>query len=576
MSQRGLEQAGGAIFRDPGQDGMLHRAFLRGSGFTGADARRSPVIGISSTWSELNPCNAGLKLLAEAVKRGVREAGGIAIEFPSISISEPFTRPTSMYLRNLLSMDVEESIRTAPIDGVVLLGGCDKTVPAQIMGAVSAGKPAVLVTAGPRPVSAFRGAPFTTDDVWPLCEARRVGELDDEDWLEVEERLITGPGTCNVMGTAMTMAAVAEILGFALPGSALPAAASPERSRIAHASGARIVELVAERRPPAAGVTLESLENAVRVVCALGGSTNAVIHLEAIAGRAGLRIGGARLAEWLRSTPYLANVRPGGELLLSELEEAGGVPALAAELGELFWRDTITAESANWGEVIDSRHRLVHPAIASRTAPLSASPSLVALSGNLAPRGALVKTAGVTDPRLRRHCGRAVVFDGIDDLNHRIDDPELPVDPDSVLVLRGVGMLGAPGMPEVGHIPIPARLARLGVTDMIRVSDARMSGTATGTVVLHVAPEGAADSPLARLRDGDVVELDIDAGVLRHLVDPEEFDARPAASSEPVERRGYRWLFTRHALQADEGCDFDFLVADGMPLAVPATAKAAP
>lgn len=571
MSQRSLDQSGGASFRDPGQDGLLHRAFLRGSGFSADDVRRSPVIGVSSSWSELNPCNAGLKLLVEAVKLGVSEAGGVAIEFPTISISEPFTRPTSMYLRNLMSMDVEETVRTAPIDGVVLLGGCDKTVPAQIMGAISAGKPAILVTAGPRPVSEFRGAPFASDDVWPICDARRLGAVSDAEWLEVEERLVLGPGTCNVMGTALTMAAVAETLGFALPGSSLPPAASAERSRIAHATGRRIVELVAEDRAPTAAVTMDALENAVRVVCALGGSTNAIIHLEAIAGRAGLRVGAQRLAEWLRSTPYLANVRPGGEYPLSALDEAGGIPAVIDELGGLFHRDAVTATARNWSETLDARRRTGHPAIAPRSAPLAESSSLVALTGNLAPQGALVKTAGTTDARLRRHRGRVVVFDGVEDLNDRIDDPDLSVDADSILVLRGVGMLGAPGMPEVGHIPIPAKLGIRGVEDMIRISDARMSGTSTGTVVLHVTPEGAMDGPLARLRDGDIVELDVDAGTLTHFVDDDELAARRPAARPPSARRGYRWLFSRHALQPDEGCDFDFLVADGVSGDRPAT-----
>lgn len=562
MSQRGLQQRGGANFVDDGQDGLLHRAFLRGEGYTAEQVRRTPVVGIANSASDLNPCNAGLMELSRHVKAGIEAAGGLALEFPTISISEPFTRPTSLYLRNLMSMDIEEMVSTAPIDGVVLLGGCDKTVPAQLMGAVSANKPAVMLTAGPRPVSCFKNKDMTIDDVWPLCESRRVGGVSDEDWQELEGCLNINVGTCNVMGTASTMAAIAEVLGFALPGSAFAEAGSTSRQQLAYQSGQQVVEAISNGRRAAELVTIESLENAFRVVCALGGSTNAVIHLEAIAGRAGLRIGAENFEKWAATTPYIANIRPGGELLLSDLDTAGGVPAVLERLGGMIHTGTRSATGRHWSALLEASSFVRHPAITSLEMPLSPRGGLTMLSGNLAPRGAVLKTAGTTDPRLLQHRGRAVVFEGVEDLNTRIDDPDLDVDPDSILVLRGMGVIGAPGMPEVGHIPIPAKLARAGVHDMVRLSDARMSGTSTGTVVLHIAPEAAAGGPLGLLQTGDEVELDVSAGIIRHHVPEGDLLTRAPFSAGESARRGYAWIHGNHALQADLGCDFDFLRGD--------------
>lgn len=562
MSQRDVSQGGGSLFLDPGQDGMLHRATLRAAGFSEADVRLSPVIGIANSASEMNPCNAGLHALAAAVKEGVREAGGLPIEFPTISVSEPFTRPTSLFLRNLMSMDTEEMIRTSPTDGVVLLAGCDKTVPAQLMGAISAGKPAVMVVAGPRPVSCFGGNDsFTADDIWPICEARRIGRVSDEDWHEVEGRLSIDVGTCNVMGTATTMAAIAETLGFALPGSTLPGAVSSERLEQARAAGRQAVATVKAAIRPEELVTMQSLENAFRVVCALGGSTNAVIHLEAIAGRAGLTIGHERFEEWSSTTPYLANVRPGGTMLLSDLEDAGGVPAIISRLAQSLNLDARAGTGETWGSELARRTFPEHPAIASLEAPLSSRGSLVMLHGNLAPRGAVFKAAGAHDDRLRKHRGPAIVFDGIQELNERIDDPDLDVDENSVLVLRGLGVLGAPGMPEVGHIPIPAKLHARGVRDMVRVSDARMSGTATGSVVLHVTPEAAAGGPLGILRTGDEIELDVEAGTLRHFLSDDTIARRRPFENANTPARGLSWLHQQQVLQPDGGCDYDFLRA---------------
>ena len=563
MSQRGVSQGNGSLFSDSGQDGLMHRVFLRGEGFGFEDVRRNPVIGIATSASELNPCNAGLAELSKFVKEGITAAGGLALEFPTISISEPFTRPTSLYLRNLMSMDVEEMISTAPIDGVVLLGGCDKTIPAQIMGALSANKPAVLVAAGPRPVSCFgSNRSFTIDDVWPMCDKRRVGEVSDSEWEELEGCVNVGVGTCNVLGTATTMAAIAEMLGFALPGSTLPPAASQERCDVARKTGEQIVETIRAATKPRDLVTEAALENAFRVVTALGGSTNALIHLEAIAGRAGHRIGIENFGRWSAETPYLANVRPGGELLLEDLQKAGGIPAVVNRISDLLDTSTTTATGKSWDEVLIASRFDDHPAIAPRDKPLSPRGGLVTLRGSLAPRGAVLKIAGAHEPALQHHRGRVVVFEGLEDLNRRIDSEDLDVDRDSILVLRGLGVHGAPGMPEVGHIPIPAKLHRQGVRDMVRISDARMSGTSTGTVVVHVTPEAVAGGPLGILRTGDEVELNTTAGTLNHFLTDEEVARRKPLENPHRPTRGFSWLHQNQVLQADFGCDFEFLLAD--------------
>lgn len=564
MSQRDVVRAGGSLFQDEGPDGFLHRAFLRGEGFGVDDVRRGPVIGIANAWSELNPCNAGLRDTAAAVKRGVEAAGGLGLEFPTISISEPFTRPTSMYLRNLMSVDVEEMIASSPIDGVVLLGGCDKTVPAQLMGAISAGKPAVMVTAGPRPVSCWKGQSLTIDDVWPLIDERRVGKLPDDEWVRLEGCLNRGVGTCNVLGTASTMAAIAEVLGFALPGTSLHPAGSAEHVAAAERAGAAAVAAVGRQAAPGDRITDASLEAAFRVLCSLGGSTNAVIHLEAIAGRVGITIGLERMREWAASTPLLASVRPSGPALLSDFVAAGGVPAVLRELRGLIDADGLeTAAGEPWPHAFPTGELPQNPALRPIGEPVRADGGMALLTGSLAPNGAVIKTSA-SSQALRSHRGRALVFDGVAEVNARIDDPELDVDADTVMILRGVGVQGAPGMPEVGHIPIPAKLARAGVTDMVRLTDARMSGTATGTVVVHIAPEAAAGGPIGLVQDGDEIELDVDAGTLELLVEPAELQRRIAARAErpTAPRRGYDWLYAEHALQPDQGCDFDFLRAD--------------
>jgi dihydroxy-acid dehydratase len=563
MSQEGIDRRGGELFQQEGQDGLLHRAFLRGAGHSAEEVRRSPVIGIASTASELNPCNQGLSGLAGHVKAGITAAGGLPLEFPTISISEPFSRPTSMVLRNLLSMDVEEMINAAPLDGVVLLGGCDKTIPAQIMGAVSGNIPALILAAGHRPVSKYQGNDeFTVDDIWPVCEARRIGDVDDASWAELEASANVGVGTCNVMGTATTMAVIAEVLGFAPPGSSLPSAASKARMDIARLTGEQIVEHVQAQRLPAERITLESLENAFRVVAALGGSTNALIHLEAIAGRAGLRIGFDRFREWSNTTELLANVRPTGDHLLDELERAGGVVEVMRRLGTRIHPSTPTSNGTTWGEVLAEQPAKSGPAFRDDASDPAANAGLRMLRGNLAPEGCVMKL----NPGMpTQFLGKAIVFDGLDDLQARIDDPTLEADENSILVLRGLGVRGAPGMPEVGHIPIPEKLQRRGVTDLLRISDARMSGTSTGSVVLHVSPEAAVGGPLAQLNTGDTLFVDAIAGTIEHRVPADEFERRPAAAAPAPADRGYRWLFQQYVSQPHEGCDFTFLESNGAP-----------
>lgn len=560
MSQDGIRRARGELLRDPGPDGLIARGFLRGSGLSADLVRRGPVIGIANTWSELNPCNGGLRDLAQHVKRGVLAAGGVPLEFPTISLAEAFTRPSSMYLRNLLAMDTEEMVLASPVDGVVLLGGCDKTLPAQLMGALSAGKPALALAAGPRPLSQWRGEPMTVEQLWPLLDQRRAGTLGDEGWSRLEACLSCGVGTCNVMGTAVTMAVVAEVLGMALPGSALLPAGSAQRAAMAEATGTAIVARTRAGTTPAQVVTPAALANAFRAVCAVGGSTNALLHLQAIAGRLGLRLAPEELRALSDTTPFLADVRPSGRRFLHDLEADGGVPALMGRLAGLADLDALSGDDRPWREaatdpapVAGCLHTVADPA--------GPAGSIALLAGSLAPDGAVLKRSAAT-PALCRHRGRAVVFDGVDDLRARIDSPDLDVDPDSVLVLRGAGPLGGPGMPEVGHLPIPRRLLAAGVTDMVRVSDARMSGTASGTVVLHAAPEAAAGGPLALVRDGDRIVLDVDAGRLDLEVDPAELESRRTAWRSPsVEARGYERLYRDHVTQADAGCDFDFLAA---------------
>ena len=545
-----------------GDAGFAARSFLRSGGLSAEQVRRRPVIGICTSWSELTPCNLPLRTIADQVRRGVEEAGGTALVFPTISLSEALIRPTTMFLRNLMSIDVEEMITASPIDGVVLLNGCDKTVAAQLMGAISADKPAVSLGAGIRPRGQWCGRPLTIDDSWRLADERRAGRLDDETWEELEGRVSPGPGVCNVLGTAVTLAMVAEVLGLAVPGSSLQDAGSEGQAELANRTGTAVVRAVMEDVRPRRLVTRDALLDAWRVVCALGGSTNVAIHLLALAGRAGVHLTLEDLADAGQRTPTLGRVKPNGPYDLDDLRLEGGVGAVLRELSSYVDLGRRTADGGRWLDLVDALPRGASRAMTSSEAPHAPSGAIAVLHGSLAPSGAVIKRSAASRD-LMRHVGRAVVFDGVEDMSRRIDDERVDIDASCVLVLRNCGPVGGPGMPEAGAIPIPVRLLAQGVRDMVRISDARMSGTAAGTIVLHVAPEAAVGGPLSLVRDGDLISLDVDAGRLDLLVDDNELRdrsrRRPAVLTDTTADRGYLWLHQRHVMQAHEGCDFDFL-----------------
>lgn len=543
----------------------MRRAFAKGMGFTDEDISR-PIIGICNSWSELNHCNSHLKELSEAVKRGVWQAGGWPLEFPTISLGEIFISPTSMLFRNLMAMDTEEMIRAQPIDGVVLLANCDKTTPAQIMGAVSADVPAIMITGGPTMSGRWRGKDLgACTDCRRYWTEYRAGQLDDQEIGEIEESLFRSHGHCTVMGTASTMASIVEAMGMMLPGGAAIPAPDSKRLRLAEETGRRIVTMVAEDLKPSTIVTRESIENAIRVCVAIGGSTNAVVHLIAIARRAGIELPLELWDELSRETPFIAQIKPSGPYQMDDMYDAGGVPAVMRELLPLLHGDaiTVTGESIakNLERVPETLRREV---ISTITEPFGAEGGIAVLRGNLAPKGAIIKHTAAS-PRLLTHAGRAVVFTSIEDMTERINDPDLDVTENDVLVLQNAGPVGGPGMPEAGMIPIPQKLLKQGVRDMVRISDARMSGTAYGTVILHVAPESAVGGPLAAVRDGDQIELDVPNRSLTLKVTEEEITRRLGERTPPPQReltrRGYGWLYVNHVTQADEGVDFDFCAA---------------
>jgi dihydroxy-acid dehydratase len=531
-------------------------------GFDRSDYEGKPVVAVVNTWSDINPCHTHLRDRAEAVKRGVWQAGGFPLEIPALSLSEPFMKPSTMLYRNLLAMEVEELLRSYPFDGAVLLGGCDKTTPALIMGAVSARLPFLYVPAGPMLRASWRGRTLGSgSDVWKYWAELRAGRITEAEWEDMESRIAASPGHCMTMGTASTMTAAAEALGVSLPGASSIPAADSAHPRMAVASGRRIVELI---RSPLV-LTAESFENAITVVLALGGSTNAVIHLIAMAGRAGVPLDLDRFDALSRSVPVLANLRPSGRYLMQDFFEAGGLRGLMSRLS--LHDDAMTVSGATVAENLRGAEVYDDDVIRPLSDPLLASGGLAVLRGSLAPDGAVIKHSAAS-PGLLRHTGPAVVFEDYDDMNARLDDPDLDVTADSVLVLRNAGPLGGPGMPEWGMLPIPKKLLRAGVDDMVRISDARMSGTAYGTCVLHVAPESFVGGPLALVRSGDRISLDVEARRLELLVSVGELEARRAAWS-PRPRpasRGYARLFADHVTQANEGCDFDFLHgAGGVP-----------
>ncbi len=540
---------------------FARRAWLRSEGYNRDVFDGKPVIGICNSWSELNNCNAHLRQVAEAVKRGVWAAGGFPLEFPTISLGEMFMRPTTMMFRNLMAMDVEESIRANPIDGVVLLCGCDKTTPAQLMGALSADIPAIVVTGGPMLSGQWGNRKLGAGtDGRKLFDLFRTGQLSEEEWQEIEGCIARSAGHCTVMGTASTMTSLAEAMGMTLPGCAAIPAPDSRRLAIAESSGRRAVEMVAEDLRPSRIITRQSLENAVTVQMALGGSTNAVIHLIAVAGRGGIPLTLSDFDRISRRTPYLVNVKPSGEMLMEDFFAAGGVPAVMRELLPLLHGDVLTVTGASVLKNIADAKCFDVRVIRPLGNPLHAEGGTAILYGNLAPDGAVIKQTAAS-PELLQHTGRAVVFENHEEMRARINSADLEVDEQSVLVMKNCGPKGAPGFPEWGQIPLPEKLVKRGVRDVVRVSDARMSGTSFGTVVLHVAPESAIGGPLAIVREGDEVTLDTSARRIDVRLDDAEIERRLQAfrPAKPHYERGYGKLFLDHVEQANLGCDFDFL-----------------
>jgi dihydroxy-acid dehydratase len=545
-------------YGDPDFALYLRRSFARSMGYS-SDMLQRPVIGIADTRSGFNNCHRHFPELIDAVKRGVLAAGGLPMVFPTISLGEVFLNPTSLMFRNLMAMDTEEMIRAQPMDAVVLVGGCDKTVPAQLMGALSANRPAIGLVGGPMLTSRWHGERLgACTDCRRFWAKFRAGEVTPAEIAEIEGNLATTAGTCAVMGTASTMASIAEALGMILPGSAAIPAVHADRLRAAEATGRAAMRLAAERLTPDRIVTPQAVENALRVLMAIGGSTNAVLHLTAIAGRAGIDIDLKKLNEISDTTPVIVDLKPTGPYYMEDLFAAGGIGAVLRELKPLLHLDCLTVAGETLGERLAAPMGPVDRDVVRPLAePLQPVGGLIALFGSLAPKGAIFKRSAA-DPKLFEKEGRAVVFTSLEDLSARIDDPGLDVTPDDFLVLQHAGPLSPSGMPEAGYLPIPQKLARAGVKDMVRISDARMSGTAYGSIVLHVTPDAASGGPLAKVRNGDRIRLSVKERRIDLLVPPAELAHRKAAPA-PVPERGYARLYRREILQADRGCDFDFL-----------------
>jgi dihydroxy-acid dehydratase len=550
-------------YGDAGFSLFLRKAFIKGSGLTDHALER-PVIGITDTGSGYNPCHGNMPQLLEAVQRGIMLAGGLPVKFPTISIGESFAAPTSMYLRNLMSMDTEEMLRAQPMDAVVLIGGCDKTVPAQLMGAASAGLPAIQLITGAMLTGSHRGEVVgACTDCRRYWAKFRADEVDQHEIDDVNNQLVPSVGTCSVMGTASTMACIAEALGMTVPGGATPPAVTAGRMRVAEQTGATAVQLAKSRLTIDRILTDKSLENAMRVLLAIGGSTNGIVHLTAIAGRLGYEVDLKALDRMGRETPVLVDLKPSGHHYMEHFDAAGGMPALLRELKPLLHLDALTVTGRTLGgELERAAPPFRQDVIRTRDNPIYREGGIAVLQGNLAPGGAIIKQSAA-DPKLMEHEGRAVVFEGLEDLAERIDSDALDVQADDVLVLKYIGPKGAPGMPEAGYIPLPRKLARQGVKDMVRISDGRMSGTAFGTIVLHVTPESAVGGPFAHVRNGDRIRLSVQNREISLLVSDEELARRGQESpvQEPSAERGYRKLFLATVTQADKGVDFDFLAA---------------
>lgn len=549
-----------------------HRSRTKQMGFSRQDFEGKPVIGILNTWSDMNSCHSHFPQRVEEVKRGIWQAGGFPVVLPAMSVGEPFVKPTTMLYRNFLAMEAEELLRSHPIDGAVLMGGCDKTTPALLMGAISMNLPAIYFPAGPMLRGNWHGKILGSgSDVWKYWAERRAGYLPDNDWTELEDGIARSAGTCMTMGTAATMMTLAEALGFVLPGGSSIPAPDSNHSRLASDTGRRIVEMVWDDLKPSDILTPESFENAIITDLALSGSTNAVVHIIALARRAGVDLKLEEFDRLGRKIPVLADIRPTGRFLMEDFYYAGGTKALLNRLREHLHLNCRTVNGLTLGENIKGAETYNDDVIRTWENPVCASGGLAVLTGNLAPRGAVIKP-GAADAKLLKHRGPAVVFKNYNDMEKRIDDPDLDVTAESVLVLQDAGPIGAPGMPEWGQLPIPKKLLAQGIRDMVRISDARMSGTSYGACVLHVCPESRVGGPLAFVRDGDIIELDVEARRLQLCVDEAQLAARRAAwvPPPPHYERGYGAMFSQHVSQADEGCDFNFLeTAFGTPVPEP-------
>lgn len=546
-------------FGRKGKDGFIYRAWMKNQGIPNHEFQGKPVIGICNTWSELTPCNAHFRELAESVKHGIYEAGGFPVEFPVMSLGETLIKPTAMLYRNLVSMDVEESIRANPLDGVVLLCGCDKTTPALVMGACSVNLPTIVVSGGPMLTGKYRGHDISTSDVWRFSEAYRAGIMSDEEMFVAEACMTRSRGHCAVMGTASTMACMVESLGLSLAENAAIPAADSRRKVLAHLSGSRIVEMVREDLKLTDILTRQAFENAITVNAAIGGSTNFVIHLLAIAARIGVDLSMDDFNN-IKNIPLLANLQPSGKYFMEDFYYAGGLPALMKELNGVLHSNAITVSGKPLVENYQSAECFNRDMIATIDAPFNRTAGIMVVKGNLSEHGAVIKPSAAS-PALMQHKGRAVVFENIEDYKAKIDDPNLDVDENCVLVLKNVGPKGYPGMPEVGNMSIPKKLLEQGVTDMVRISDGRMSGTGFGTVVLHVSPEAAVGGTLAIVQNGDIIKLDVAAGLLQIELSDKEISERKKQlkQSENLTGRGYVWLYQNHVEQAHLGADMDFL-----------------
>lgn len=547
-------------FGKEGKDGIIYRAWMKNQGFPPEQFEGKPVVGICNTWSELTPCNAHFRELAQSIKNGVYEAGGFPLEFPVMSLGETLLKPTAMLFRNLAAMTVEESIRGNPIDGVVLLCGCDKTTPSLVMGAASVDLPTIVLSGGPMLTGLFRGNKIGTSDVWRFNDECRVGRMSADELMTAENGLCRSSGHCAVMGTASTMACMVESLGLSLPGNAATPAVSSQRKVLAHYTGAAIVRMIREDMRISKILTREAFENAIMVNAAIGGSTNFAIHLIAIARRIGVELTLDDIDRVGRDIPLLANLQPSGEHFMADFYEAGGLPALINKILPRIHRDSITVNGCTIGENTAAVETYNPDVITSPDKPFNPFAGIVVLHGNLCEGGAVIKPSAAT-PKLMKHRGKAVVFESIENYKERVDDPNLEIDASSVMVLKNVGPKGYPGMPEVGNMALPRKILKQGITDMVRISDGRMSGTGFGTVVLHVSPEAAVGGTLAIVQNGDEIELDVEARTLTLHVPAEEIARRKKEWTPPPRPadRGYASLYIDHVEQANLGADFDFL-----------------